>query len=53
MLREAFARLKHIALPWPLGKDSERSRTIAPGEGERAGRWWWESAEQERVRLHS
>ncbi len=28
------------------------TRAIQPGEPERAGRWWWEQAERERMRSH-
>jgi phosphoadenosine phosphosulfate reductase len=28
------------------------TRAVAPGEGERAGRWWWEQEEQKECGLH-
>jgi phosphoadenosine phosphosulfate reductase len=29
------------------------SRAIQPGEDERAGRWWWESAETRECGIHT
>ena len=66
IFREAFARLRRTALLWSLGKGSNVmiwiivsigwapcARAIAPGEPERAGRWWWEGDDKKECGLHT